>query len=314
MKSIGFASVVVAACAANVASAQVENGDLRIKAKFVTPDNGQWGADESVGNADFRIHSRFMAVYYGGVLRADEFRFKVQFDYTDISGFDTEYAISPYNADMDVYINDDFVGRATANNTAFGISELEYDSRHPDPPALLLPADFPEPVEVFDVVRVFVATGPVPAIGDPLPSTGTPIYEAELVEEFARGDVNQDGHVDDEDFPFLANHYDPFHVLGPGIGPVMGDFTGDNRADQADFTVFVANWDSSQDPPAEPTPIAFHPGDADRNGSVNVDDLNIVLGAFGQSAGVGDLADLNADGFVDVDDLNTVLSNFGLTP
>lgn len=70
MKSIGFASVVVAACAANVASAQVENGDLRIKAKFVTPDNGQWGADESVGNADFRIHSRFMAVYYGGVLRA----------------------------------------------------------------------------------------------------------------------------------------------------------------------------------------------------------------------------------------------------
>jgi agmatine/peptidylarginine deiminase len=49
-------------------------------------------------------------------------------------------------------------------------------------------------------------------------------------------------------------------------------------------------------------------GDADGNGSVDLADLNLVLGNFGQATDDGDV---NADGTVDLADLNLVLSNFG---
>ncbi|MCA9282115.1 MAG: PEP-CTERM sorting domain-containing protein [Phycisphaeraceae bacterium] len=51
--------------------------------------------------------------------------------------------------------------------------------------------------------------------------------------------------------------------------------------------------------------------DADGNGVVDVDDLNVVLSAFGQVESLGDRADLNGDGRVDVDDLNMVLGGLG---
>ncbi len=55
-------------------------------------------------------------------------------------------------------------------------------------------------------------------------------------------------------------------------------------------------------------------GDTNGDGVVNFADLNIVLGAFGLSAGQPGFvpgADLNGDGAVNFADLNIVLSNFG---
>jgi hypothetical protein len=52
------------------------------------------------------------------------------------------------------------------------------------------------------------------------------------------------------------------------------------------------------------------PGDANGDGAVNFTDLNIILGAYGNS---GDIVpgDFNLDGDVDFNDLNQVLSNYG---
>lgn len=60
-------------------------------------------------------------------------------------------------------------------------------------------------------------------------------------------------------------------------------------------------------------PIADRmPGDVTNDASVDVDDLNAILSAWGTIVGAGDPLDLaNADGFIDVDDLNVVLGNWG---
>ena len=227
-----------------------ENPDFRIRAKLRPLESG-WAAGESVGGADFRIHSRFMQVYYGGVHRQDEFKFKVSFDYTDVSGFDENYPGSVYDTDYDAYINDGFVGRVYMNTQDLGVGEMVYDSRHATPPDLPLPENFPDPVDIGDVVRVYAAGSSLPEIGDPLPS-GQPLFESAFEEEFARGDVNQDGKVDEEDFVYLEANWDPLDQSGPHIGPANGDFDGDNRCDMADYDVFVLNWTDSHDPPAPP--------------------------------------------------------------
>lgn len=292
------------------------NPDFRIRARFRTADNGQWGANESVGSAEFRVRSRFAQIYYGGVTRSDEYRFRVQLDFTQISGFATEFAGSPYNTDLDVYISDSFVGRMPRNSVGLGMAILEYDSRNPTPPATLLPDGFPETVDVFETVRAFASADVLPAIGDP-PPVATPMFAAELVERFARGDVNQDGHVDSDDFPFLRDSYDPFHAIDPHVGPAAGDFTGDNRSDAADYALLVQNWDNSHDPPPEPGPTAFRAGDIDRDGDVDLADLSLELGAFGScsgGAGYDPLSDLDGDGCVDLGDLAVLLTHFGETP
>ncbi|MCA9305040.1 MAG: right-handed parallel beta-helix repeat-containing protein [Phycisphaerales bacterium] len=53
-------------------------------------------------------------------------------------------------------------------------------------------------------------------------------------------------------------------------------------------------------------------GDASGNAVVDVDDLNMILGAWGTEVGAGSPLDLaGADGWVDVDDLNMVLAHWG---
>ena len=52
------------------------------------------------------------------------------------------------------------------------------------------------------------------------------------------------------------------------------------------------------------------PGDLNGDGVVNFADLNILLGAFGQS-GAGIPADINEDGVVNFADLNILLTAFG---
>lgn len=308
--SLALMAAVVSVSSTPAVFAQVENADFRVRAKFRTPDDGSWAADESVGHAEFRIKSRFMQVYYGGVSRADEYRFSVELDFRDISGFDQNFAGGQWDTDWDVYINDGFVGRVPANSSELGLSELQYDSRHPDEDAGPLPEGFPEVVDVGDTVRVFAASGTEPAIGDPLPA-GTPVFEQPIGEMFARGDVNQDGKVDDEDFPFLVPNFDPYHALqNEQIGPANGDFTGDNKSDQSDYDLFVANWTDSQDPPEAPAATAFWAGDVNHDGTVGVDDLQVMLFEFGTCA--GGPADVNGNGCVDLADLNVMLVHWGI--
>ena len=59
--------------------------------------------------------------------------------------------------------------------------------------------------------------------------------------------------------------------------------------------------------------IFSEPGDANGDGYVNSDDLNIVRGHWGESVSPGDagLGDLSGDGIVTSDDLNLVRANWG---
>jgi hypothetical protein len=56
-------------------------------------------------------------------------------------------------------------------------------------------------------------------------------------------------------------------------------------------------------------PVIGIPGDLDGDGTVGVDDLLILLGAWGPCSGCP--ADINGDGTVGVDDLLIMLANFG---
>jgi uncharacterized repeat protein (TIGR02543 family) len=56
------------------------------------------------------------------------------------------------------------------------------------------------------------------------------------------------------------------------------------------------------------------PGDLNGDGIVNIDDITLVIGHFGQSsgdAGWDPLADANGDGLVNIDDLTVVINNYG---
>ncbi len=52
-------------------------------------------------------------------------------------------------------------------------------------------------------------------------------------------------------------------------------------------------------------------GDANNDGFIDLADLNLVLGNFGDAVEVGRDGDVNDDGVVDLADLNIVLSGFG---
>jgi hypothetical protein len=52
-------------------------------------------------------------------------------------------------------------------------------------------------------------------------------------------------------------------------------------------------------------------GDLNEDGFVGQDDLNIVLGDWGQTVEVGSIGDLNLDGFIGQDDLNVILGAWG---
>jgi hypothetical protein len=61
-------------------------------------------------------------------------------------------------------------------------------------------------------------------------------------------------------------------------------------------------------PPAQAAP---RPGDASRDGCVNIADRSLVLSKFGQTVPAGEPTDFNRDGIVNIYDYNTVLRNYG---
>ena len=236
------------------ALAQGGNPDFRLRSEFRTPDNGAWGANQSLGNAEFRVRTRFVPTfYYGGVSSVDNFLFTVQIDFRGVTDFATGFAGSPYNTSYDLYINNQFVGRVPMGSASPGLAALTFSSRLPVAPELPLPFNWPTHVSIGSEVRAFAAAPTLPAIRDPFPVSGTPLFVMSTLEErFARGDANQDGHVNQLDLNILATRFDPAHIGGARVGPANGDFTGDNFSDMADYAMLVQNWDAGGTIPGAP--------------------------------------------------------------
>ena len=203
-----FTAAVLAFAAAAQAWGQAEVPDFRIRAQFRDT------LGESIGNADFRVISRFFQVYYGGVSRNDEYKFNVQLD-------------TPSLANQSIYVklNDFQLAPLTAN--AAGYVDQTYKSRFhaDDAPDLPLPAGFPHTVNVGDVVNVYNN------------ATNALLYHSVLGEPFDRADLDQDGDVDALDLLHEKSHFGE-----SGVGPGHGDLTGDDVADGADVLVALRNY------------------------------------------------------------------------
>jgi hypothetical protein len=59
--------------------------------------------------------------------------------------------------------------------------------------------------------------------------------------------------------------------------------------------------------------LSFHPGDANGDGTVDINDLTIVLANYGQTGTTWSQGDFTGDGIVDINDLTIVLANYGAT-
>jgi hypothetical protein len=110
--------------------------------------------------------------------------------------------------------------------------------------------------------------------------------------------------------------FDEENALSSGFAPLL-DPESSNWAVALGFIaddrrVYTTAYDASSDNNAivvlvpDSTPACI--GDTNADGTVDLADLNLVLGNFGQTA---DSGDTNADGVVDLADLNTVLAAFG---
>lgn len=213
--------------AAQVWAQGAENPDYRIRAELRSESG------ESVGNSDFRVKSRFMQIYYGGVSRSDEFRFSLQINSLDYANLDLDVILDTSS------VADYLVGMFSTDNSGLLDVTFRSDYHLGDAPDLPLPVDFPEPIGPGDGIRIF----------DHL--TQSLLLSAFFEEEFVRGDVNQDKEVDELDFAFLAANFGSNNA----IGPANGDFTGDNRSNIDDYNTFVANFTGDGPVPAAPSPV-----------------------------------------------------------
>jgi peptidyl-prolyl cis-trans isomerase A (cyclophilin A) len=109
------------------------------------------------------------------------------------------------------------------------------------------------------------------------------------------GDTDLDGDVDQDDATLLTT------TLVGGTDEPQFDVDLSGTVDQLDLDLLDS----------------LLLGDANGDGFVGIDDLNLILNAWNQTVPPGDpLADRNGDGFVGVDDLNAVLNawNAGSPP
>ncbi len=112
-------------------------------------------------------------------------------------------------------------------------------------------------------------------------------------------------------------------TAGVVAAPIVATLTRDGDFYILDFDITVTfNGDDLPDAPPingtittsiqaiAPVPAPECPADVNDSGTVDLADLNLVLGNFGQSTSDGDT---NGDGEVDLADLNAVLGAFGTT-
>jgi len=124
------------------------------------------------------------------------------------------------------------------------------------------------------------------------------VFDANGDQQLSQSEINQMGFV------YFSNDNTPEHSPGQFANGNINasSFGSDHRPVVFDLKL-----------PAEAAPDGC-PGDADGDGSVDLDDLNLVLTNFGSSVEIGQSGDLDCNGVVDLDDLNEVLASFGCFP
>ena len=232
-----FVLTTIAAFSAASAQTNEQNPDYRIRAQFRS------NSGESVGNAEFRVIDRYGHVYYGGVVRQDEFRFKVELS----SG---QYAYNLYDVYVFTQSATEGVFMGTVEADLYGFTEVTWrsDYKDSDDPDRPLPSSFPDMVDVGDSVAVYEY------------GTDNLVVAGSLKERYRRGDSNGDDKVDGDDFSALEANFGL-----NAFGPANGDFSGDGVVDMADYDLLVANWtdDPSAIPPAPTTGSTSVEGSAD---------------------------------------------------
>ncbi|MCA9258595.1 MAG: hypothetical protein KDA61_05325 [Planctomycetales bacterium] len=183
------------------ASAQEEVPDYRIRAQL------RDAADESIGNATVKVISRYLKVYYGGVSRNDEYRFQLEIDSSSFA-----------DRSFDVLIDDYLVGSHTVSGNGFLDVTYRSDYKPDDAPDLPLPQDFPGFVDIGSVLSLVDA------------SSHELLLTSLFGEEFERGDSDQDGDVDSDDYLVWESGYG-----GRGFGPTTGEYSGDDRVGGEDL-------------------------------------------------------------------------------
>jgi CxxC motif-containing protein (DUF1111 family) len=114
-------------------------------------------------------------------------------------------------------------------------------------------------------------------------------------------DIDQDGDVDETDLDWLVQAYE-----SPESG--NADCNGNGVADVRDI---ARGTSADADADGVPDDCASCTGDLDSNGSVNGQDLGMLLAAW---AAAGGPADLNRDGTVNGQDLGVMLAAWGACP
>lgn len=256
MNRLCIAGLTVAAVA-TCAMAQIEIPDYRFRARLRTLDHGQWGGNSTFGNADFRVHSRFMQVYYGGVRRSDEFRCTISFDFAGTSGLDPSYESSQYNTDYDVYFGNRFVGRLFMNTPVLGQGARAASFRAGAVAAGTVTYRWQREINgVWTDLADGIATsfGRVQGTATPLMtireytsasagsyrcrmSTGCgTVFSTTATLTVCAADHDCDGAVDGDDVIAFMNQWD--------LGSAGADITRDGGVDGDDVIEFFARWDS----------------------------------------------------------------------
>lgn len=130
-------------------------------------------------------------------------------------------------------------------------------------------------------------------------------YSQGMTIDWSRGDVGYHGAVGQGIFPDYFSQVNTFATDGSGY--TLGPAFGPNEYFPPDQFGY---------PPVEPGDLAIAPalcvGDVDDSGSVDLEDMALLLANFGES-GAGLAGDLDEDNDVDLTDLALILAHFGET-
>lgn len=164
-------------------------------------------------------------------------------------------------------------------------------------------------------VRGFLVTG-IPVCSQSVPSvTGYSIGGPACIGGTLNFSINASGEAPLQ-YRWRKNGLDLFDGAQSQGSLVQGAATAHLTIDSAtaldsgDYSCVVATCAGSATAGPVPVTVGRLAGDANLDRIVNMFDLNIVMGQFGQ-IDIGLTGDVNGDGVVNFADLNLVLSNFG---